>query len=111
MQNKIDLNKTELRLAVMLVKEGDYIVAYCPALELSTHGENEQEAKEFFEDAVNEFLKDTMESGTLERCLLEYGWSLKKGEYEPPRIEEKIDFSQYHDYKIISERITLPEYA
>lgn len=87
------IHKIELKLAVMLVKEGDYVVAYCPALELSTHGDTEQEAKEYFEDAVKEFLNDTMQLGTLERCLLKFGWSLKRSQYEPPRIEDKIDFN------------------
>jgi len=101
----------QLQLAVMIVKEGEYYVAYCPALELSTHGESEQEAKEYFEDAVKEFLKDTMQMGTLERLLLKFGWNLKSSEYIPPRIEEKIDFNQFSNYKIIKEQVALPEYA
>lgn len=105
------INKIQLNLAVLFYKEGDYTVAYCPALELATHGDNEAEAKQYFEDAVHEFINDTIKLGTLEKCLLKYGWSLKSSAYEPPRIEEKVDFNSISNYKIVNERFELPQYA
>jgi len=72
---------------VDLIKQGDYIVSYCPALELSSFGLTEDEAKEGFEGALHTFLQDTHEKGTLERVLLNLGWSLRKlpiVKYKPP---------------------------
>ncbi len=56
---------------VQLIKQGDYIVSYCPALELSSFGDTEDDAKTAFEAALGIFLKDTHEKGTLERVLLD----------------------------------------
>lgn len=100
-----------LNVAVLLFKEGEYIVAYCPALELSSYGKTEEEAKEYFKDALDLFIKDTFEMGTLEKNLLKFGWILKSTEYEPPRIENLIDFSKFNDYKIMNQQIQIPEYA
>jgi hypothetical protein len=63
---------------VKLIKQGDYIVSYCPALELSSFGLTEDEAKEGFEGALHTFLRDTYEKATLERVLLDMSWSLRK---------------------------------
>jgi len=42
---------------------------------------------------------------------LKFGWNLRSSEYAPPRIEEKVDFNQFKDYKIIRKQIAIPEYA
>lgn len=110
MESNVNHN-IELNVAVLLLKEEETFVAYCPALELSSYGKTEEEAKEYFEDALQIFLKDTLEMGTLEKCLLKFGWSLKSDFYEPPRIENQVDFSKYSDYKIFSQVIRIPEYV
>ena len=43
-------------IEVALLKEGDYIVAYCQALELSSYGVTEKEAKEGFEGALTDLI-------------------------------------------------------
>ncbi len=100
-----------LNVAVLLIKEGECIVAYCPALELSSYGKTEEEAKEYFKDALDIFIKDTVEKGTLEKNLLKFGWMLRSTDYEPPRIENQVDFSKYENYKIINQQIQIPEYT
>ena len=80
-------NKVEVNVEVALIKEGDYIVAYCPALELSSFGINEQDAQEAFEEALEIFFEETNQLGTLENILLDLGWGLRKLpkiEYQPP---------------------------
>ena len=37
-------DKVNIEILVLLFKEGKYIVAYCPALELSSYGKTEKEA-------------------------------------------------------------------
>lgn len=80
-------NTVEVGVEVMLVKDGDYIVATCPALELSSFGKTEDEAKEAFHEALSVFMEDLIERQTLERALLDLGWTLRKRptvEYRPP---------------------------
>jgi predicted RNase H-like HicB family nuclease len=85
-------NKIEIRVAVFLRKEGSCFVAYCPALDLSSYGKTGSEAKKAFEGALKIFLEETKIKGTLEKVLLNLGWSLRKLPnicYEPPRIREE----------------------
>ncbi len=77
-------------LEVDLVQDGEYIVAYCPSLELSSFGKTNKEAKASFEEALNIFMEYCLEHGTLEKNLLNLGWSLRKlptAKYEPPKIK------------------------
>ena len=43
---------------VFIAKEGKWFVASCPALDIATQGETEQEAKENIEDLINDYIKD-----------------------------------------------------
>ncbi|MDX2048619.1 MAG: hypothetical protein SFU87_17665 [Chitinophagaceae bacterium] len=79
---------TKVQIDVVLIKEGDFFVAYCPSLELSSYGSDEQEAKTAFDEALDIFLDDTQKKGTLEKVLLKLGWSLRqmpKPSYVPPK--------------------------
>ena len=72
---------------VFLVPEGEQVVAYCPALELSTYGDSREDAKGAFAEVLESFVKDTQTKGTLENILLELGWKLQRKpvvNYEPP---------------------------
>jgi predicted RNase H-like HicB family nuclease len=107
-------NKMKIEIVVLLYKDGDYHMAYCPALELSSYGKTESEAKEYFLDALNIFIEDTIKKGTLEKCLLKFGWSLQQipnVKYEPPRIENSIEnISKYDSPKFIKEQFAVPVY-
>lgn len=97
-----------ISIDVDLFKEGDYIVAYCPALEISSFGKDGVEAKKNFEEALNIFVDETHSRGTLEKVLLDLGWSLRKKPtalYTPP-----IPSSQPHRLKRqkFQERLLLP---
>lgn len=74
-------------ITVVVFKEEDIFVAYCPALELSSYGDNEMEAKEAFDEALEIFIEETSKKGTLERELLKLCWKLQqrpKPSYQPP---------------------------
>ena len=83
----IDKNTIQVSVEVALFREGDYIVAYCPAFQLSSFGDNEKDAHEAFDEALEIFFEETSSKGTLEKVLLDLGWGLRKFpdlEYFPP---------------------------
>ncbi len=71
-------NSINVNVQVVLFQEDGIWVAYCPALELSSYGDDENDAKEAFEEAMQIFLSETDRKGTLERCLLKLGWQLQQ---------------------------------
>lgn len=76
------------QVQVFLIPEGEQVVAFCPALNLSTYGENEEDAKVAFGEALDIFVEDTQEKGTLDKILLDLGWTLTKRptpKYDPPQ--------------------------
>ena len=98
-------------LQVMLYKEGDYFVAYCPALELSSYGDNDKTAKHSFEDALTIFLEETMNRGTLEKELLSLGWVLQKvpeAKYKPPSVNIKELLAAKLHSSVINEQVLIP---
>jgi len=58
----------EASVEVQLIKDGDYIVSYCPALELSSFGDSEEDAKKGFEEALSIFLMNCINVVRLKRC-------------------------------------------
>jgi hypothetical protein len=64
----------EAQIPVFFFKEGDKVVAYSPAFDLSTYGNDEKEAKRRFSETVSIFLKECAKMGTLDEVLEECGW-------------------------------------
>lgn len=62
------------RVNVVLFKEDDYWIAYCPPLNLSSYWKTKSEAKDAFTNEMRIFLSETVKKNTLERYLLELGW-------------------------------------
>ncbi len=52
--------KIEVSLSVILFKEDDNVIAYCPALNVYGYGMTETEAKKSFETSLSEFFKYTL---------------------------------------------------
>ena len=61
-------------LNVAFYREGDKFIAYSPALDLSTCGDTQEQAKIRFEEALQLFLEESDKMGTLDDVLLECGW-------------------------------------
>jgi len=57
-------------ITVVLYEQGDYIMAYCPALDLSSYAKTEKEAIASFKEALDIFLEYCEEHGTLEQNLV-----------------------------------------
>ena len=81
----------EIEVEVLLVKEGDYWVSYAPSLKLSSYGDSQAEAKRGFSEALSIFIDDTIKKGTLERLLIDYGWTLSSKAYQPPPGFASVD--------------------
>ncbi|MFA5249165.1 MAG: hypothetical protein WC397_01340 [Candidatus Paceibacterota bacterium] len=75
-----------IKLAVSIIKEGKQYIAYTPALDLSTCGKSEKQAKKRFEEAVDVFFQELIERGTLENVLADLGWKKIKTQWAPPKI-------------------------
>lgn len=92
MANRVakDRGGIELTIEVLLVKEGEHWVALAPALGVSSHARTKEEARTAFTEALDIFLEETVQRGTLERLLLNLGWTLRKHPdvlFEPPGFQ------------------------
>ena len=104
------LAKAQLEVVLVLDDDSGQHVAYCPALELSSYGDTEEEARAAFEDALGIFIRDTTERGTLDQLLLALGWRLLKQPapvYEPPRLPVEL-LSRTPRSRILTEEVLLP---
>ncbi|MDP3646219.1 MAG: hypothetical protein Q8R25_03965 [bacterium] len=69
------MKEAKLSLTVNISEHGSRFVAYSPALDISTSGKDETEAKERFEKLVDIFFEELQESGATEEVLTELGWN------------------------------------
>ena len=76
----------EISLPVAFLREGEYFIAYSPALDLSTSGKSFAQAKKRFSEVVEIFFEELLEKGTLEEVLSELGWRKVKREWVPPTL-------------------------
>ncbi len=83
--------KIQTQITLQISREDDCFVAYCPELELSSHGESPAEARKNFSEVLEIFLDDILERGTFEKVLQECGWiEIKKNstlpQWVPPAV-------------------------
>lgn len=64
----------KVTLMVAFYRESNKFIAYSPALDLSTCGDTQEQAKRRFEEALQLFLEETDKMGSLEDVLLDCGW-------------------------------------
>lgn len=104
------VTKVQVEVLLVLDDSGQY-VAYCPALELSSYGDTEDEARQAFEEALRFFAADTARRGTLDQLLLAFGWRLVKkplAVYEPPRLPLELLNAPVRSRRVLTEDILLP---
>ena len=85
-----DMNSTNsdisYSLPVTIFREGDAFVAYTPALDLSSVGKTEADARRMFVEAVDVFFEELTEMGTLNSVLKDLGWTTANGKFLPPKV-------------------------
>ncbi len=89
-----------VKLSVVLFKENNIHIAYCPAVDVYGYGENDSEAKKSFEVSLAEFFRYAIEKNTLNAELTALGWKIKNGSViSPPDISTLL--SKNNDFKAI----------
>lgn len=87
----------QIKLSVSFRKEGKQVIAYSPALDISTVGKDEIEAKGRFEELVSIFFDDLIERDVFVDVLSELGWQRREvtvdnrqhQSWNPPEISQK----------------------
>jgi hypothetical protein len=69
-----------------IFKEGDTYVAYAPALDVSSCGSTDEEARRNIRDAVRGFLAASADLGTLNEILEEAGYQLDGEAWRAPEF-------------------------
>lgn len=105
-------------LPLIIFKEGNITFFYCPALDLSGYGENEEAAEQSFNVTLDEYFKYTTHKDTLGQDLEKLGWTIKKRITKgltPPSmshlLETNEDFSKIfntHDFRKTEKAVSLP---
>jgi predicted RNase H-like HicB family nuclease len=101
----------EVQLDVLVGEQGEYFVALCPALDLSSFGDSEKDALKGFEEALDLFLIETKARGTIEKILLDLGWKLQKlptVKYTPPSKRMLSQMAHMPKSRRINERVSIP---
>jgi len=71
---------------VHIFKEGDTYVAYVPALDVSSCGATDDEARRNIRDAVRGFLASSADLGTLDEILKEAGYEREGSRWRAPEF-------------------------
>jgi predicted RNase H-like HicB family nuclease len=80
---------------IEIFKEGDVYVALSPELNVSSFGETIAEAKKAIQVAIEAFIEECEEMGTLEEVLEESGFSRSAASWQSrrPVAEENLAFA------------------
>jgi predicted RNase H-like HicB family nuclease len=95
-------------VTVMLYEQGDNIVAYCPALDLSSYAKTEKEAIASFREALDIFLEYCEENGTLEQNLVACGWKLRHGYLQPDEVSVPMELLKAKKLHSFDQKVLLP---
>ncbi len=83
------VHQLELNLPVSFIQEDGKVVAYTPALDISTVGKDEAEAKQRFGEIVAIFFNDLIENNTVDAVLSDLGWHKGQIAWNPPMISQQ----------------------
>lgn len=84
-------NIIELQLNVLVFQQGNYFVALCPSLNLSSYGDSVEDAKVGFDEVMTSYLEDCKDNDSLREELLKNGWTFNiqnRKKAEPPAMVE-----------------------
>lgn len=102
------LSKGELKahLALYSFLEKDVYIIYCPALDMSGYGDNEEEARKSFEEIFTTSMAYMVNKNSLHNDLKNHGWNVrgkKSHDIKSPKFEDMYktnkDFKDIIDNK------------
>ena len=98
--NEECVNIKEMQLSLIVFKEDEGYVAYCPALELCGCGKTKAKAQQSFKIVLEEYIRYTTENKTLIEDLIEHGWEIKENykKIMPPKISKLLQKNNYSSY-------------
>ena len=107
LMTKIHKKIVPVDVTVVLYQQGDYIVAYCPVLDLSSYATTEKEAIKSFKEALDIFLEYCDEHDTLEQNLIACGWKLRHGYVQPEEVSVPLDLLKANKLKSFDQKVLL----
>lgn len=120
-QGALKLNSGDqfnFNLSLIIFEEGDSVICYCPALDLSGYGSTESEAIGSYKHIMGEYFDYTVKKKTLITDLRKHGWDIRKSarkKMTPPSmtriLETNEDFKKVfnnYSYKKIDTNISIP---
>ena len=81
----------DMKVPARIFKEGDGFVSHCPAFDVSSQGDTEEEAKENLAEALTGFIMVCHEMGTIFEVLKKAGFVPGIEEKPEPPTDNKID--------------------
>jgi len=87
--------QAEFTLFGVIQRKGDWYVAHCPPLDITTQGRSSTEAKENLKEACSLFMVSCFERGTFEQAMRELGWSVANGSSSGKR-SAKVPAGAFH---------------
>jgi hypothetical protein len=89
--------RLEGTIPVVFFREGRSVIAYSPAVDLSTCGTTVEKAGAAFKEATQLFFEELVAMGTLEIVLKDLGWRIVRNEWVAPKLiarkNEKISIA------------------
>lgn len=86
-----------MKLNMIIFKEDEGYVAYCPALDLCGCGKTKQKAEASFNIVLEEYIRYTTENQTLIEDLTSHGWKVDGKKLNPPKMSESMQENEYLD--------------
>ncbi len=98
-------------LEVYIFPEKDYYIAYCPSFELTTSGENHNDAIQNFYECFQLHTETCIGNGTFVEDLIDHGWKMRKEEPTPPPFSYLIKNTLFKELLASStpyEKVVIP---
>jgi len=93
--------KYHVGLSLVEFEEENVTIVYSPALDLSGYGYSQEEAKQSFTEALNEFFRYTNNKNTLDKVLKDLGWAIrgskKKPKFNPPKDSDLVSLNPLYN--------------
>lgn len=111
-------NLIQLKLDIIIFKEDDSTIVYCPPLDLAGYGISEPEARKSFKTVLSEYFRYSLNKTTLKEDLQRMGWKVKSTHkpMTPPPLDRILRNNEnFHrifnnfDFKKTVTQVEIPE--